>query len=248
MKKISAIILTKNAEHLIGECLDSVAFCDEILVVDNGSTDKTVDIAKKKGAIVVQGIDNNFAENRNIGLKKSTGEWVLYIDSDERVSEQLKKSIISKIGNDEYVGYKVLRKNFYLGNHEWPKVEKLERLFLRSKLQKWVGRLHESPQVEGSIGLLEGYLLHYTHRDLESMLSKTIAWSKIEAQLRYDAHHPKIVWWRLIRVMLTGFWDSYVSQGGWKAGTMGFVESMYQAYSMFVTYATLWEMQKKIKN
>jgi hypothetical protein len=77
------------------------------------------------------------------------------------------------------------------------------------------------------------------------MLNKTIEWSKIEAQLRLNAHHPKVVWWRLIRVMLTGFWDSYIKQGGWKAGTAGFIESIYQAYSMFVTYATLWEMQKE---
>jgi len=77
------------------------------------------------------------------------------------------------------------------------------------------------------------------------MLNKTIQWSQAEAKLRYDTKHPRVVVWRLIRVMVTGFWNSYITQKGWKAGTAGLVESIFQAYSMFATYSTLWEMQKK---
>ena len=245
--KLSAIIIAKNAEDLITDCLQSVLFANEIIVVDSGSTDKTKDIAKKFGAKVVNGIENDFAENRNIGLQHAKGEWVFYIDTDERVSDTLQASIRKAINSDTFLAYKIQRKNFYLGNNPWPKIEQLERLFLRTKLKGWYGKLHETPQFTGSMGLLNGYLLHYTHRDLSSMLGKTIAWSRIEAKLRLDANHPKIAIWRLIRVMATGFWDSYIVQGGLKAGTMGFIESMYQAYSMFVTYATLWEMQHNEK-
>ena len=243
--QLSAIILAKNAEELIGECLQSVAFCDEIIVVDTGSTDTTIAIAKKHGARVVRGVDGNFAENRNIGMREAKGEWLLYVDTDERVSPELRKEIQSAIQNGTDAAYRLERKNFYLGNHPWPKIELLERLFKKSQLREWYGALHETAKVAGSIGQLHGFLLHYTHRDLASMLEKTIAWSPIEAQLRFDANHPKIVTWRLIRVMLTGFWNSYITQGGWKAGVMGWVESIYQGYSMFITYATLWEMQQK---
>lgn len=243
---LSAIIIARNAEDVLQECLESVKFCDEIILVDDNSSDKTVHIAKSYGAKVIKGIDNDFAENRNIGLKEAKGKWVLYIDTDERVSTLLEKSILRAIQDSEFSAYKLQRKNFYLGKHEWPTVEKLERLFKKEYIKGWYGKLHETAKIEGSVGILEGYLLHFTHRDLTSMLNKTIEWSKIEAQLRYDTHHPKIVWWRLIRVMTAGFYDSYIKQGGWKAGTAGFIESIFQSYSMFVTYATLWEMQKEI--
>ena len=80
---------------------------------------------------------------------------------------------------------------------------------------------------------------------LEEMLDKTNDWSDIEAQLRLDTHHPPVVWWRLLRVMFTGFTRSYIDQRGWRAGTVGWIESIYQAFSMFITYARLWEMQNK---
>ncbi|MCX6791872.1 MAG: hypothetical protein NT149_02440, partial [Candidatus Gottesmanbacteria bacterium] len=70
-------------------------------------------------------------------------------------------------------------------------------------------------------------------------------WSRLEANLRLDAHHPPVVWWRLLRVMTTGFSSSFFAQGGWRAGTMGWIESIYQGFSMFITYAKLWEVQQK---
>jgi hypothetical protein len=77
------------------------------------------------------------------------------------------------------------------------------------------------------------------------MVTKTNEWSLEEAKLRFDAGHPPVVGWRLIRVMITGFWRSFISQGGWKAGTVGWIESIYQGFSMFITYAKLWELQQK---
>lgn len=245
MTQLSAVIIAKNAEDLIGECIASVKFCDEIIVVDNSSSDKTEHVAKSLGAKVIRVKTNSFAESRNIGLAKAQGKWILYVDTDERVSDELKKNIQQAVVSENYAAYKLQRKNFYLGRHPWPKIEQLERLFVKSSLKKWYGDLHETAEVSGKIGLLDGYLYHFTHRDLQSMLAKTIEWSKVEAQLRFDAKHPKIVPWRLIRVMITAFWNSYITQGGFRAGTMGLIESMYQSYSMFITYATLWEMQQK---
>lgn len=252
--KLSAVIIAKDAGEIITDCLNSVSFCDEVIVVDAGSTDNTMSIAKKYGARVVKGTESNFAQQRNIGKEAAEGEWVLYVDTDERVSKELQEEILSVIGQSEatqeltgIVAYRIKRQNFYLGNHPWPKIEKLERLFRKRNLEGWYGALHETAKVNGKIGELEGLLLHYTHRDVGSMLEKTILWSQTEAQLRLDAHHPAIVSWRLIRVMLTGFFDSYIKQGGWKAGTMGLIESTFQAYSMFITYARLWEMQQARK-
>ena len=244
--KLSAIIIAKNAEDLIVDCIESVEFADEIIVVDNNSTDRTADIGKRMGAKVIKEETDNFALQRNRGLKEAKGEWVLYIDTDERVTAAMKDEILKTIvGNSPFAAYRLTRQNFYLGHHPWPKQEHLERLFKRSHLKEWYGKLHESPRVEGKVGDLSSLLLHYTHRDLTSMLSKTIQWSQVEAQLRMDAHHPPMTWWRFFRVMGTGFYDSYIKQKGYKAGTVGLIESMYQAFSMFVTYARLWELQQK---
>lgn len=245
--KLSVVIIAKNTEDLIKDCIESVQFADEVIVVDDNSTDNTAEVAKKLGARVIKESAKSFAEKRNVGLRNAKGEWIFYIDTDERVSEKLQANIQAVVKENNYSAYKIQRQNFYLGNHPWPKIEKLERLFLKSKLKGWYGELHESPEVNGKVGVLDGYLLHYTHRDLSSMLSKTIEWSDREAKLRYDAHHPRMAIWRFPRVMLTAFWDSYIKQQGWKAGTVGVIESIFQAYSMFVTYAKLWELQNKSK-
>ena len=241
--KLSAIVIARNEEARIKKCLSSLAWADEIIVVDNGSTDTTREIAKDNGATVISARDiHDFSRLRTIGKEKAHGEWLLYVDADEVVTPELAKEI-QKVTRPP-VSYAIHRKNNYLGQ-PWPFEEKILRLFHTSALKEWYGELHESPRVEGEIGELSASLLHYTHRTLEEMVAKTNEWSQAEAKFRFDAGHPPVVWWRFIRVMLTAFINSFVKQGGWKAGTVGWIESIYQAFSMFITYAKLWELQQK---
>lgn len=243
---LSVIIIAKNAEGEIADAIESVKdLADEVIIVDNGSTDRTVEIAKYCKAKIVEVKERDFSILRNIGLKEASGDWILYIDTDERVSSELALEIKKTIQLLSYSAFKIKRKNFYFGNHEWPYVEKMERLFRKEKLKGWRGKIHETPIFEGKIGEFDGFLLHYTHKDLTSMLEKTIEWSKIEAELRLKTGHPKMTWWRFPRVIFTAFFSFYIKQGGWKVGTVGFIESIYQAFSMFITYARLWEMQQK---
>lgn len=245
--KLSVIIIAKNAENQIADAISSVNFADETIVVDNNSTDRTVEVATYVHAKVVSSTSSDFSHLRNIGLKKAQGVWVFYIDADERVTEQLAASIKQQVLNIKsslFSTYKVRRKNFYLGGYEWPYIEKLERVFKKDTLKGWYGELHESPKIEGRIGELDGFLLHYTHRDLTLMVAKTITWSNVEAELRFKAGHPKMSWWRFFRVMATAFLNSYIKQGGWKVGTAGLIESVYQSFSIFITYARLWELQQ----
>ncbi|MBI2031285.1 MAG: glycosyltransferase family 2 protein [Candidatus Levybacteria bacterium] len=249
MSKISAVVITKNEEEKIKDCIESISFCDEIIIVDNNSQDKTCEIAHKMGAKVFSLKSDSFSDLRNFGLEKASFEWILYVDADERVSEKLREEISLAVNNfrNGIVSYRFKRKNFYFGNHEWPYIEKMERLFLRKKLKSWKGKLHESPIFDGDIKELEGFLLHFTHHDLSSMVTKTLSWSEIEAGLKFSNNHPKMTWWRFPRVMLSAFLDSYIKQSGWKAGTAGIIESIYQAFSIFITYARLWEFQNKVK-
>lgn len=244
--RISAIVIAKNEEGMIGDTLSTLKFCDEIIVIDNGSIDKTIEIAKKNGAEVIVYKTDDFSKLRERGLELSSSDWLIYLDADERITKELEKEIVEKINHPaSYKAFRVKRKNFYYGEHEWPKIEKLERVFKKDKLKGWKGKLHESPIVEGRIGDLENFILHYTHRNLSQMLDKTIEWSEIEADTRFKNKHPKMSWWRFPRVMIGAFFDSYIRQSGYKAGTAGMIESIYQSFSIFITYAKLWEKQNE---
>ncbi|MBI5045145.1 MAG: glycosyltransferase family 2 protein [Candidatus Levybacteria bacterium] len=248
MKKntLTGVVIARNEEEMIGECLESLSFCDSILVVDNNSSDNTSKIAKKKGAKVVFADSHDFSRLRNFALDKMSSDYVLYLDADERVSKDLASEILSVLADKIDVGaFFIPRQNYYFGNHLWPKNERLERLFKKSALKEWRGILHESPVVVGPIGELHNPIFHYTHRNLSSMVAKTNEWSLKEAELRLQANHPPVSWWRFPRIMLSAFLQSYIKQQGYKAGYIGIIESIYQAFSMFITYAKLWELQQQ---
>ncbi len=244
--KISAIILAKDEEDRIDECIQSVSFCNEIIVIDNKSTDATKTVATKANARVITFASSSFADLRNHGYQESKAEWLLYIDADELVSAALRSSILEvvKDAKCQYSAYRIQRVNTYLGV-EFHDSEHIVRLMKRSDLIHWEGEVHETPLIRGTVGDLVGVLRHDTHRTLTHMVEKTNKWSEIEAGLRLKATHPPVVWWRIFRVMITGFYDSYIKKGGWRVGKAGIIESMYQAFSMFVTYAKLYERQQK---
>ncbi|CAN5173018.1 glycosyltransferase family 2 protein [soil metagenome] len=245
MITLTGIIIAKNEEGMIADAIDSLSFCEEVIVIDNGSKDRTADIAKLLKAIVIINNSSSFAELRDNGRERAKGKWLFYIDADERVTPELQKEIENVVQHKTAKDvYRVERKNFYYGKFAWPVTEKLERLFKKTSLKGWRGVLHESPTYEGERADLPGYLLHYTHRDLQSMIEKTNAWSEAEAKLRFDANHPRMVPWRFFSVMVRTFWRYYVKDKGYKAGISGLVESMYQVFSMFITYAKLWELQQ----
>lgn len=246
MKNISGVIIARNEQNLIIDAIKNISFCNEIIVVDNGSTDLTREVSEKEGAIVYEINSQDFSKIRDFGMQKANGDWVLYIDADERVDDKLREEILEE-NSDEISAYILSRKNYYLGR-QWPYVEKMARLFKKSKFKGWKGTIHETPVFEGKTKLLIGSLLHFTHRDLASMVDKTLLWSTEEARLRFLANHPKMSWWRFPRVMISAFLNSYIKQRGFKAGTVGIIESFYQSFSSFITYAKLWEMQNKNKD
>lgn len=246
--KLSAVIIARNEEKNITACIKSLGFADEIILMDNNSTDNTAKIAIKFNARVFKSSGLDFSKLRNLGADEAKGKWLLYLDADERVSRKLSSAIVKIISRDnDYAAYELRRLNYYFGK-KWPHVEKMIRLIRRNKLIGWRGRLHESVKVKGRIGQLESPILHYSHSDLQSMVAKTNEWSEIEANLRLSDNHPRVVWWRFFRMMITAFWQSYIIQGGWKVGTYGLAESIYQSFSIFITYAKLWEKQNKIAN
>ena len=249
--KLSVIILAKNEEKMIKDCLASVKWAEEVILVDSGSTDRTVAIAQKQGAKILSVFRGKieFSRWRNEGLKAAKGDWVLYVDADERVTPELKKEIENLIkGKPGAAVYQIPRRNYYLGKEvryggAWPNYVK--RLFLREKLKRWEKKLHEDPVFEGELGTLKNPLLHQAHQSLTAMMAKTSQWSQIEAELLYEANHPPVTWWRILRMMLTEFWERGIKLQGWRDGTVGWIELIFQMFSRFATYAQLWELQQK---
>jgi len=239
----SVIIIAKNEADRVISCIEHAQFAQEIILVDNGSTDDTRKLAQSHHAIVVALDGKNFSALRMLGANTAKSEWLLYIDADETITPELVEEIQEKM-HGEKNAYFIPRINYYLG-HRWPAKDKMVRLIRKSALRVWVGELHEHAEINGEIGEMKNALLHDTHRTLREMIEKTNEWSETEARLRIEAHHPPMTWWRFIRVMWSAFWYSFIRQGGWRAGISGWIESIYQAFSMFITYAKLWELQQK---
>lgn len=257
-KKLSVIIIAKDEEEKIGDCLKSVKFADEIILVDTGSKDKTVDIAKKRGAKIVKYTKGSYSDWRNRGLEEAGGEWVLYVDADERVTPSLRDEVIQLINKaiNQYSAYAIPRKNIILGREMkyggwWP--DYVKRLYKKKSLKKWVGDLHEEPVIsskgrsasggEGKMGHLGNPLIHIKHDNLSEMIEKTNKWSEVEARLMYKANHPRMNIPRFFSAMFREFWLRMIRHKAFLDGGEGIIYAFYQVYSRFISYAKLWELQ-----
>lgn len=252
---LSVLIIAKNAGSKLEDCLKSISsLADELVIVDTGSTDNTVEIAKKCGAKIFKNKGNDFATWRNEAAKHARGDWLFYIDHDERASKELKDEILTVVNRqwtvDSFVAYDIPRKNYVFGRwlkHGgwWP--DRVLRLIKKSALNKWEGEVHEQPKIDGSVGSLKNTLIHLKEDDLSDMVEKTNRYSMYEAKLLYEANHPPMVWWRFINVMGRELWYRLVTKLGFLDGPEGIIYCAYQGYSRFVTYAKLWELQQHSK-
>lgn len=245
---LSVVIVTHNEHDWIENCIASVKpVADEIIVVDDGSTDDTVAMCKKLGAKVFHQDWPGFSKQKNFAVAKASGDWILFIDGDERLSKDLASEIKSKINAAGVGAYAMPRQNIFLGQKMrhggwWP--DFVTRLVCKASFAGWEGDLHESIKIKGETQKLKNPLYHLTHRGITWMLTTSINYTPIEAKLRLDVNHPKITWWRLFRVMITEFWYRFVVKSGWRDGMVGVIESISQSYNMFLIYVHLWEMQK----
>lgn len=249
MKDLTVLIVSKEDSDVIGDAIKSVSgFAHEVIVIDSNNDDSTKLIAEKLNAKVINHHFKDFADQRNFAILNASTPWVLYLDSDERVTNKFKEEVeelITKYNEESSIGgYYISRKTFYYGR-DWNYTDQVQRLFRRNKFIEWKGTVHETPIIKGEFGEIKSPILHYTHRNLSQMVRKTNEWSEYEARLRFNAGHPPLAPWRFLRVMATEFIDSYVKNKGYKNGTHGFIEAVYQAFSIFITYAKLWELQNK---
>ncbi len=244
---LSVVVITKDEEARIKTCLESVKWADEIIVIDNGSTDSTQKIAKTYTNKVFEIKEADFSQLRNRGMKEASYEWVLYVDSDERVTKELREEIEEIITNSENSAYAISRKNIIFGEGVkrgpfWP--DWVIRLIKKNDFESWVGKVHEYPKFKGKLGYTKNSFIHLTHRDLEHVVLKSLEWSKIDARLRIDANHPKMTGWRFLSILFSELFNQGIKRGGFWNGTVGVVDSVLQTFSLFMTYVRLWQMQQ----
>ncbi len=246
---VSGIIIVKNEQDWIEDALKSLDWVDEIVVVDTGSTDKTAAIAKRyKTKVVDYTAGKNFSDWRNKGLKEAKGDWILYLDADERVTPLLRAEVKEILKTGQYEAYAIPRRNFIFNKEfkhsgQYPDYQK--RLFKKSALKGWFGQLHEEPQFIGSLGHLKNPMIHLKHITLTQMMDKTNWWSEFEAREMYKANHSPMDLIRFFSAMAREFWLRMIKQMAFLDGPEGIIYALYQVYSRFVSYAKLWEMQQK---
>lgn len=248
MPTISVVILAHNVEKEIIPALETAKFANEIIVVDTdkGSTDRTVEVSLKHGARIVRSPGYNFAKWRNDGAKAARSDWILYLDSDERITTKLASEIKTVISSPKCSAYTISRFEVFLGKHldHWPDPRVL-RLIKKADLKRWIGKVHEQPQIKGKVGKLREQMVHLSHKNIDEKVAGTMKWSHLEAEMMHQQHHPKMAGWRFIRVMTTEFLYRFFVNGLWRDGIEGWIESIYQAFSKFISYERLWELQRK---
>lgn len=246
MKKISVAIATFNEETNLGRCLESVAsWVDEIVVVDGSSTDRTVEIAKKyTDKVFIADNPEMFHINKQKALDKCSGKWILQLDADEIVSEELKEEITQATSSQLIAGYFIPRKNFFMGR--WMRKgglypDYVVRLFQKGKGQLPCKDVHEQVKITGKTDYLKHDLLHYPYPDFSKYLQKADIYTSLTAK---NLHEDKLAKYVIARPIKT-FLSIYFRHLGLLDGFPGFVWAFYSALHYPIAYIKYWE---KIKN
>jgi glycosyltransferase involved in cell wall biosynthesis len=252
--QLSVIVITKNEEANIADCLESVRWADEIIVVDSQSTDKTIEVAKKYAAKIFIINWNGFSAAKNYAIEKAKNEWIFSIDADERVTTELAKEIQEIVDNQEgnFNAYEVGRKAYFLG--KWIRhcgwyPSYVVRFFRKGSGQYNLNRVHERFETSRSIGRLKHDLTHLTDNDLHHYFSKYNVYTSLAAQDLSDIKRRFTIIDIIFKPMFT-FLKMYVLRLGFLDGIHGFILCSLSASYVFTKYAKLWEMSvnKEMKN
>lgn len=249
---ISVVILTKNEEENIRRCLESVKWCDEIIVVDDNSTDETMEIVKKyKTTIYQRSLNSNFSAQRNFGQSHAKNEWILFIDADEVVTDALAYEISNAIGFKDqnlrnFDGFYIKRSDFIWGKQlKYGETGNIMLLRLAKKgLGSWVGMTHERWQIGGSIGKLVNPILHFPHKTLEEFLKEINFYTDIKAKELKDKN-TKVFFWSVFFYPLGKFAVNCFLKRGFMDGMQGLVFAIIMSLHSFLVRSKLWLKNEK---
>jgi Glycosyltransferases involved in cell wall biogenesis len=243
---VTVVIAARNEAANIAACIESVDWAREVIVVENDSTDDTVDIARAAGATVFANPFETIGGQRNEAISRAKTEWIFVVDADERGSPELGEEIRSLIETASKDAYRVPRRNFFLGseiNHGGWERDRPIRLF-KSRLRYDASRVHEHVVVSGEIGELSNSLAHEPYASVDSYLEKLGRYSKWWAEDRYERGKRTSPFSALMRSRLR-FASMYLLKLGFLDGEAGLMLASLASTSVQMKYARLWEMQKR---
>ena len=246
--RLTVTVITHNEADHIGAALDSVAWADEVIVVDSGSTDGTPEIARGKATRVVVREWPGYSAQKNFAADQASNDWVLSMDADERVTPALAEEIRGILSREPQArGYRIKRVSHYLGRWirttDWSHDYQL-RLYDR-RAGRWNGlRIHESFRLaQGEPAKLRGEMEHYAYRDISHHLQKIDSYTTLLAEQWLEEGRTTTPVHIAVHPVLA-FLRNYVLRAGVRQGTVGLVISLLNSYYVFLKFAKLWERQR----
>jgi glycosyltransferase involved in cell wall biosynthesis len=246
--KLSVTIITLNEEENIKNAILSVKFADEIIVVDSGSDDSTVEIAKKLGAKVFTNKFDNFADQKNFAAQKASGEWILSLDADEEVSGELAKEIEGLLATSEYDGFLMPRKNIILGGEikhsRWS--PDIHIWLWKSGKGRWVGKVHEEMVIDGKVGRLTHAKIHNQDKTIFEFMLSLNEYTQVEAEEAF-AKGIKFSFLKMIFSGIKSFVGRYIYKQGYLDGWRGLVLCSLRAFYHSLVWLKILELQNNAR-
>ena len=251
MRPVSVVIITKNEADNIRNALESVRWADDIIVVDSGSTDDTVQIAQQFTDRVVNHEWAGYGAQKNYGASLAAHDWILSLDADERVSSTLAEEIRLLLKNEPPArGYRMPRVTHYLGQWirttDWYPDYQL-RLYDRRVAQWSTPLVHESVSVDGPIKYLRSELEHFAYQDISQHLATIDRYTTLAARQMLKNNHQANTFDLVVHPM-AAFLRNYIARGGIRSGSVGFIVSLLNSYYVFLKFAKLWEAQRSARD
>jgi glycosyltransferase involved in cell wall biosynthesis len=238
---LSLVVITRDAGAELAECLDSAGFAAETIIVDSGSTDDTVEIARNRGARVIEQAWLGFGAQKNFAVTQATHDWILSLDADERVTPALEADIRAELAAPRFKAYAMPRRNRFLGRwlrHGEGYPDWNLRLFHR-RHARWSGdSVHEHVLADGPTGRLDGDILHASAESLDAYLAKQNRYTTLQAEALY-ARGERSSTLRLVLSPLVRFLRFYVLRAGFLDGIAGFAHIAIGCFNSFCKYAKL---------
>lgn len=246
--RLSAVVITLNEEAHVRRCLESVAWADEIVVVDACSHDKTVPIAREFTDRVIVRPWEGFPAQKNFALEQSRGEWILSLDADEEAAPELRHEILAVVADaGACPGYAVRRRNMFLGRfirHGGLYPDWQVRLFRRGRGHFADRAVHESVKVTGPVGRLRGHLVHRSYADVSDFIARANRYSSLAAE-QMVREGRRVRAGELVLRPLGRFLSMYVMKRGFLDGGRGLLLAALYAYYVFMRSAKVWEVTRR---
>ncbi|MFD1605952.1 glycosyltransferase family 2 protein [Flavobacterium artemisiae] len=243
--KLSVIILTYNEEDYIEDAIKSVSFADQIIILDSYSTDATVEIANKLGAQIQFRKFDNFCNQRNHAVKNAAGDWILFLDADERVSKKLQDEILNTIKESKLDSYKIWFPHFFMNRFLFHYTDKVIRLVKNNDVV-FENEVHEKMITKSKPGVLKNHMIHYTYKGLFHFISKKDKYSWFQAKMSFEKGKKASLFLLFFKPFYR-FFHTYIIKRVYLDGVPGFAAASIDAYGVFSRYAKMILIEKNLK-